>query len=89
MVTRDNCKTAHCGLSASGLACSSVTKRVKGLSENLQYPYFCEILIEFVNKKDREKDLEKEIDNALKHEENVQHDENEKPITFAEKTNEK
>ena len=39
-----------------------------------------------MNKKDREKDLEKEIDNALKHEENLQHDENEKPITFAEKT---
>ena len=42
-----------------------------------------------MNKKEKEKDLEKIIDNALKHEENVQHDENEKPITFAEKTNEK
>ena len=61
--------------------------RVKGIFENFQYPYFCVVLIEFVNKKEREKDLEKEIDNALKHEENVQHDENEKPITFADKTN--
>lgn len=41
-----------------------------------------------MNKKEREKDLEKEIDKALEHEENVQHDENEKPITFVEKTNE-
>jgi len=63
--------------------------QIRGISENLQYPYFCVILIEFVNKKEREKDLEKEIDKALKHEENVQHDENEKPITFAEKNNNK
>jgi len=61
--------------------------RIKGVFENLQYPYFCVVLIEFVNKKEREKDLEEEIDKALKHEENVQHDENEKPITFAERTN--
>ncbi|MEJ2261371.1 MAG: hypothetical protein P8X83_06925 [Nitrosopumilaceae archaeon] len=39
-----------------------------------------------MNKK--EKDLEIIIDNALKHEENLQHDENEKPITFAEKMKE-
>jgi len=71
----------------ASLACSSVIKRVKGVFENLQYPYFCAILIEFVNRKEREKDLEKEIDKALKHEENVQHDENEKPVTFAEKDN--
>jgi len=71
----------------ASLACSSVIKRVKGVFENLQYPYFCAILIEFVNRKEREKDLEKEIDKALKHEEKVQHDENEKPVTFAEKDN--
>ena len=31
----------------------------------------------------KEKEFKKEIDKALKHEENLQHDENEKPITFA------
>ena len=71
----------------ASLVCSSVIKHVKGVFDNLQYPYFCAIHIEFVNKKEREKDLEKEIDKALKHEENVQHDENEKPVTFAEKDN--
>ena len=35
----------------------------------------------------REKDLKKEVEKILKHEENVQHDENEKPITFVKKTN--
>lgn len=30
----------------------------------------------------REKELEEEIDKALQHEETVNHDENEKPVTF-------
>jgi hypothetical protein len=33
----------------------------------------------------REKEIEKEIENALKHEENLQHDQNEEPVTFAKK----
>jgi hypothetical protein len=37
----------------------------------------------------REKELQEEIDKALKHEEIVQHDENEKPVTFAKKIDEK
>ena len=38
-----------------------------------------------MKKKEREKDVEKAINDALKHEENLQHDENEKPITFVNK----
>ena len=33
----------------------------------------------------REKEIEKAINKALKHEEKVQHDQNEKPVTFVEK----
>jgi len=35
-----------------------------------------------MNKKEREKDVENAINDALKHEENLQHDENEEPVTF-------
>ena len=35
-----------------------------------------------MNKKEREQDVEDAMDSALKHEENLQHDENEKPITY-------
>ena len=38
-----------------------------------------------MNKKEREKDVENAINDALKHEENLQHDENEKPVTFVNK----
>lgn len=31
----------------------------------------------------KEKELKKIIENALEHEENVQHDQNEEPVTFA------
>lgn len=31
----------------------------------------------------KEKELKKEIEKALEHEEHVQHDENEDPVTFA------
>lgn len=37
-----------------------------------------------LNKK--EKELQRRIKKALKHEENVQHDENEEPVTFAEES---
>jgi len=33
----------------------------------------------------REKEVKKKIDEALKHEENLQHDQNEEPVTFAKK----
>ena len=35
---------------------------------------------------EKEKETKKLIENALKHEENLQHDQNEEPITFAKKT---
>ncbi|MFZ8908177.1 MAG: hypothetical protein ACO2Y5_08825 [Nitrosopumilaceae archaeon] len=38
-----------------------------------------------MNKKGVEKEVEKAINEALKHEENLQHDENEKPVTFVNK----
>ncbi|NQV39661.1 MAG: hypothetical protein HQ505_03870 [Nitrosopumilus sp.] len=38
-----------------------------------------------MNKRAREKDAENAINDALKHEENVQHDENEEPIAFVNK----
>lgn len=37
----------------------------------------------------KEKETEKLIEEALKHEENLQHDHNEEPITFAKKTDNK
>ena len=38
-----------------------------------------------MNKKEIEKDVENTINAALKHEENLQHDENEDPVTFVNK----
>ena len=38
-----------------------------------------------MNNQEREKDVENAINDALKHEENLQHDENEKPVTFVNK----
>ena len=38
-----------------------------------------------MNKKEREKDVENGINDTLKHEENLQHDENEDPVTFVNK----
>ncbi|MBA4453720.1 MAG: hypothetical protein H2B05_02075 [Nitrosopumilaceae archaeon] len=38
-----------------------------------------------MNKKEIEKEVQKAINDALKHEENLQHDENEEPITFVNK----
>ena len=38
-----------------------------------------------MNKKEIEKDVENTINVALKHEENLQHDENEDPVTFVNK----
>jgi hypothetical protein len=37
-----------------------------------------------VNNQERKKDVENAINDALKHEENLQHDKNENPKTFAE-----
>lgn len=37
----------------------------------------------------KEKETEKLIEDALKHEENLQHDQNEEPVTFAKKTDTK
>ena len=37
----------------------------------------------------KEKELEHLIEDALKHEENLQHDQNEEPVTFAKKTDDK
>jgi len=54
-------------------------------SNNLPYPYVQRILRKFVNKKEREKDVENSINDALKHEGSLQHDENEKPVTFVNK----
>ena len=34
----------------------------------------------------KEKEIKKIIEDALKHEENIRHDQNEEPITFAKKT---
>ena len=34
----------------------------------------------------KEKETKKLIEDALKHEENLQHDQNEEPVTFAKKT---
>lgn len=39
--------------------------------------------MDFKRKKQLEEELEEELDKALKREETLQHDENEKPITFA------
>jgi hypothetical protein len=33
----------------------------------------------------REKEVKEAIDNALKHEDDLQHDQNEEPVTFAKK----
>jgi hypothetical protein len=33
----------------------------------------------------REKEVKEAIENALKHEENLQHDQNDEPVTFAKK----
>ncbi|HUT06436.1 MAG TPA: hypothetical protein VMW74_07095 [Nitrosopumilaceae archaeon] len=38
-----------------------------------------------MNKKERERDVENAINEALKHEENLQHYENEDPVTFVNK----
>ena len=38
-----------------------------------------------MNKKEIEKDVENVINKALKHEENLQHDENERPVTYVNK----
>ena len=35
-----------------------------------------------MNKKEREQDVEDAMDSALKHEDELQHDENEEPITY-------
>lgn len=35
-----------------------------------------------MNKKQRQKDVQDAVEKALKHEENLQHDENDEPITF-------
>ena len=37
----------------------------------------------------KEKETENLIEDALKHEENLQHDQNEEPVTFAKKTDDK
>jgi len=39
-----------------------------------------------MNKKEREKDVENAINDALKHEDNLQHDENEEPVTFVDES---
>jgi hypothetical protein len=39
----------------------------------------------FMNNEKRKKDVKEAINEALKHEENLQHDENERPITFVNK----
>jgi hypothetical protein len=39
-----------------------------------------------VKRKQLEKDLEDSIEKALKHEEHLQHDDNEEPVTFAEES---
>ena len=38
-----------------------------------------------MNKKERERDVENAINEALKHEGNLQHDKNEDPVTFVNK----
>lgn len=39
-----------------------------------------------MNKKEREKDAENAINSALKHEDNLQRDENEEPVTFSDES---